>query len=97
MDNLLKFKEEIKAKTVESILRVQPINYATKIGTNDKNQNFANRNFNQVYKTMIENNARVNNQFESNEKRLCDKVNYYGMDAKATYYCMNESQNNYYS
>jgi hypothetical protein len=76
---------------------VQPINYATKIGTNDKNPNSSNYHFNQVYKTMIENNERVHKQFESNEKRLCDKVNYYGMDAKATYYCMSQSQNNYYS
>lgn len=77
---------------------MQPINYATKIGTHDKNHSSSNQNFNQVYKAMVENNSRVANQSEDgNESKMCDKVNYYKMDAKATYYCMNNSQNNYYS
>lgn len=75
---------------------MQPINYATKIGTHDKKQSALNFNFNQVYKNEIEKNANVNNQIQSNENRLCDKLSSYGMDAKATYYCMNNSQNNYY-
>ncbi len=96
----MNFKEEINAKTVESILRVQPINNATKIGTHDKNQGSSNHNFNQIYKARIENNTRIIIPMGSdnpNNIRLCDKVNYYGMDAKATYYCMDNSQNNYYS
>lgn len=77
---------------------MQPVNHAAKIGTNDKNHTSSNHNFNKVYQSVIEKNAKVTKQVESTrEKGLVDKVNYYGMDAKAAYYYMSSSQNNYYT
>jgi hypothetical protein len=95
---LLKFKEEIKAKAIQGILKVQPINNATKISSYDNNHNDSNQKFSHIYNQMIEQSSqRANQESYENESRLCNKVNYYGTDARVTYYSCSISQNNFYS